>query len=141
VENPATGEIIAHVPAASEQDVDAAVAAACAALSGPWARMSGRERLAILLRTADMIEARALEGFVKNAGDDANSQRSTRVTDSRAGVIAASYPTLGGFSQGIAGQQNVVETAKKPRSIACASDTSGRRLGSAAAHLFGWAAA
>jgi phenylacetaldehyde dehydrogenase len=59
VENPATGEVIAHVPAASEQDVDAAVAAARAALSGPWARMSGRERSAILLRTADLIEARA----------------------------------------------------------------------------------
>lgn len=56
-----------------------------------------------------------LEGFVRNLTDDDHSQRSTRVTDSRAGAVTGSYPTLGGFSQGIAGQQNVAETAKKSR--------------------------
>ena len=34
--NPATEEVIAEVAAASASDVDAAVAAARAALSGPW---------------------------------------------------------------------------------------------------------
>jgi acyl-CoA reductase-like NAD-dependent aldehyde dehydrogenase len=42
--NPATEEVIAEVAAASVADVDAAVAAARAALDGPWGRMSARER-------------------------------------------------------------------------------------------------
>ena len=42
--NPATEDVIAAVPAADRADVDAAVAAARAALSGPWSKMSARER-------------------------------------------------------------------------------------------------
>ncbi|WP_394760453.1 TonB-dependent receptor [Phenylobacterium sp.] len=59
------------------------------------------------------------EGFVRNAGDDNNTTRSTRVTDGRLGSAysgaANAYPTLGGFTQTIAGQQTVAGTAKKPR--------------------------
>ena len=44
VVNPATEEVIAEVASASTADVDAAVAAARAALGGPWGQMSGRER-------------------------------------------------------------------------------------------------
>lgn len=53
------------------------------------------------------------EGFVRNATDDMNTTRSTRVTDGRG--FSTSYPALGGFSQAIAGEQNVAGTAKKPR--------------------------
>ncbi|HEX5069298.1 MAG TPA: aldehyde dehydrogenase family protein [Vicinamibacterales bacterium] len=42
--NPATEEVIAEVAAASKEDVDAAVQAARAALKGPWAKLSARER-------------------------------------------------------------------------------------------------
>jgi acyl-CoA reductase-like NAD-dependent aldehyde dehydrogenase len=42
--NPATEEIIAEVASASPTDVDAAVAAARAALGGPWSKLSARER-------------------------------------------------------------------------------------------------
>ena len=38
VVNPATEEVIAAVASAEQSDVDAAVAAARAALDGPWAR-------------------------------------------------------------------------------------------------------
>ena len=55
-----------------------------------------------------------VEGFVKNIGNNMDSTRSTRVTDSRA-AAASIYPTLGGFPQTIAGEQNVAGTAKKPR--------------------------
>ncbi len=58
------------------------------------------------------------EGFVRNAADDENTTRMTRVTDGRIGAAytgAGAYPTLGGFSQQIAGQQTVAGTAKKPR--------------------------
>ncbi len=44
VVNPATEEVIAAVPSAEQADVDAAVAAARAALDGPWGRLSARER-------------------------------------------------------------------------------------------------
>jgi aldehyde dehydrogenase (NAD+) len=44
VVNPATEEVIADVASAGAADVDAAVAAARAALAGPWGKMSARER-------------------------------------------------------------------------------------------------
>jgi aldehyde dehydrogenase (NAD+) len=44
VVNPATEEVIAEVAAAGKADVDAAVAAARAAFTGPWGQMSARER-------------------------------------------------------------------------------------------------
>jgi phenylacetaldehyde dehydrogenase len=59
VENPATEETIAQVQTAASVDVDAAVAAARAALDGPWGRMTGRDRAAILFRFADLLDANA----------------------------------------------------------------------------------
>ncbi|HKB11211.1 MAG TPA: aldehyde dehydrogenase family protein, partial [Vicinamibacterales bacterium] len=44
VVNPATEEVIAEVASADRTDIDAAVAAARAALDGPWGRLSARER-------------------------------------------------------------------------------------------------
>ncbi len=59
--NPATGEPITRVPEAGEEDIDAAVRAARAALSGPWSRMTAADRGALLWRLADAIEGRAGE--------------------------------------------------------------------------------
>ena len=56
--NPATEEVVATVPAADAPDVDAAVAAARAALDGPWGRMSARDRGRLVRRMADQILAR-----------------------------------------------------------------------------------
>ncbi|EKF19178.1 2-hydroxymuconic semialdehyde dehydrogenase [Nitratireductor pacificus] len=55
---PATGEVHSLVSAAGEQDVDAAVSAAKKALKGPWARLSVQERITLLRRVADGINAR-----------------------------------------------------------------------------------
>ncbi|WP_044874712.1 gamma-aminobutyraldehyde dehydrogenase [Pseudomonas sp. LFM046] len=55
--NPATGKIIAEVPAASAEQVNAAVAAAAAAFP-KWARSTPGERSALLLALADALEAR-----------------------------------------------------------------------------------
>ncbi|WP_120521161.1 aldehyde dehydrogenase family protein [Arthrobacter celericrescens] len=55
VENPATGEVLAQVPAGTVEDVDAAVAAAVAAKT-EWAAKTPKERSAVLLRLADIIE-------------------------------------------------------------------------------------
>jgi len=62
VYDPATGEEIARVPQATAQDVDAAVAAARAALAAPaWASLTPYARERIMSRLADLIEAHADE--------------------------------------------------------------------------------
>jgi aldehyde dehydrogenase (NAD+) len=59
--NPATEEIVASVPAADAADVDSAVAAARAALAGPWAALSARERGRLVGRLAARLIERADE--------------------------------------------------------------------------------
>jgi aldehyde dehydrogenase (NAD+) len=61
VVNPATEEVIASVASAGAADVDAAVAAARAALHGPWGKMSARERGRLVSRLADRLMERADE--------------------------------------------------------------------------------
>jgi acyl-CoA reductase-like NAD-dependent aldehyde dehydrogenase len=58
VENPATEEVIGHVPAGTAEDVDRAVAAARAALPG-WAATTAEERAKYLSRMHDELSARA----------------------------------------------------------------------------------
>ena len=55
VVNPATEEVIAEVANASAADVDAAVAAARAALDGPWGKMSARERGRLVWKLGDRL--------------------------------------------------------------------------------------
>ncbi|MGY1812339.1 aldehyde dehydrogenase family protein [Blastococcus sp. SYSU D00820] len=60
VVDPATGEAWGSVPDASDEDVDAAMAAADRAFrTGPWPRLSPAERAGYLLRIADEVERRA----------------------------------------------------------------------------------
>ena len=59
VVNPATEEVIASVASAGSADVDAAVAAARAALDGPWGKMSARERGRLVSRLADRLMDKA----------------------------------------------------------------------------------
>src|SRR5215469_18721944 len=55
--DPATEEVIAQVAEAGAADIDAAVAAARAALHGAWGQMRPAERGRILLRLAELIRA------------------------------------------------------------------------------------
>jgi aldehyde dehydrogenase (NAD+) len=55
VVNPATEEVIAEVASADKSDVDAAVAAARAALTGPWGQMSARERGRAVWKLAERL--------------------------------------------------------------------------------------
>jgi len=59
--NPATGEVIAETPNASEADVDRAVGAAQRAFDGGWFDSTPGERQAMLLKWADAIEENAEE--------------------------------------------------------------------------------
>ena len=61
VVNPATEEVIASVPSASAEDVDAAVSAARTALNGPWGRMSARERGRLVWKLGERLTERADE--------------------------------------------------------------------------------
>src|ERR1043165_4652902 len=57
VEDPATEEIIAHVPAGDKADIDLAVAAARRAFeSGPWQRISPGDRSKLVWRLGDLLE-------------------------------------------------------------------------------------
>ena len=57
--NPATGEIIGHVPDAGTAGVDQAVAKARASFeSGVWRRMPAHLRSKVLWRVADIVEQR-----------------------------------------------------------------------------------
>ncbi|ROO86228.1 aldehyde dehydrogenase (acceptor) [Actinocorallia herbida] len=55
--NPSNGEVIAALAEAGARDADRAVAAARAALDGPWGRARPRDRQALLLRIADLVDA------------------------------------------------------------------------------------
>jgi acyl-CoA reductase-like NAD-dependent aldehyde dehydrogenase len=58
VENPATGQPVANVPAGDKRDIDLAVAAARAAFDGgPWRQLRYTERTEILWRWSDIILA------------------------------------------------------------------------------------
>lgn len=61
VVNPATEDAIASVASADAADLDAAVAAARAALSGPWAAMSARERGRLVRKIGERLMERADE--------------------------------------------------------------------------------
>jgi len=61
VVNPATEEVIESVASAGAEDVDATVAAARAALDGPWGRMSARERGRLVHRLGTRLMERADE--------------------------------------------------------------------------------
>jgi len=61
VVNPATEEVIAEVASAERADVDAAAAAARAALDGPWGKLSARERGKIVWRIGERLLERADE--------------------------------------------------------------------------------
>ncbi|MCL6510399.1 MAG: gamma-aminobutyraldehyde dehydrogenase [Anaerolineae bacterium] len=62
IENPATGEVIAHVADASRADVDAAVQAAKTAFyDGRWSKLTPAQRSQAIWKLADLIEQRAEE--------------------------------------------------------------------------------
>ncbi len=60
VENPANGQVIAHVPASDSEDVDRAVESAATAFQS-WQHTTPQDRSGMMLKLADAIEARVDE--------------------------------------------------------------------------------
>jgi 1-pyrroline dehydrogenase len=57
VENPANGQVIAHVPASSAEDVDRAATAAATAFAS-WQKTTPQDRALMLLQLADALDAK-----------------------------------------------------------------------------------
>ncbi len=55
LEDPSTGSVIGEIAAGGSADIDAAVASARAALSGPWGRMTATERGRVLSRLGQLV--------------------------------------------------------------------------------------
>ncbi len=79
--NPADETVLAEVSQAGPKDVDKAVAAARAALEGPWGRLSGAERGKYLFRIARILQERAREFAVLEALDNGKPIKETRDFD------------------------------------------------------------
>ena len=73
--SPVTGHVIAQVHEASQAEVNAAVAAAHAALNGPWGKMSVAERVDRLYAVADGINKR-FDEFLEAECADTGKPRS-----------------------------------------------------------------
>jgi phenylacetaldehyde dehydrogenase len=86
VEDPATLEIIAHVPAGDKDDIDLAVRAARRAFeSGPWPRLSPAERSRMVWRLGDLLERHSDEFAELEALDNGKP-----VTNARQGDVQGS---------------------------------------------------
>jgi len=92
VENPATGEVIAHAACAQQADIDKAVRAARRAFDeGPWRTMPAPERARILHRFADLIEAAGDELALIESLDNGMPYRFARMAAVAMGVEALRY--------------------------------------------------
>lgn len=76
--DPSTGHPWAVVAYGGARDIDKAVAAARAALEGPWGRMPGHERAALLRRFADLYRDRARDLAVLETRDSGRALREAR---------------------------------------------------------------
>ena len=79
--NPATGEVLAEISEATEQDVDKAVQAARTAYNKVWSKMSGAERGKYLFRIARLIQERAREFAVLETLDNGKPIKESRDVD------------------------------------------------------------
>jgi aldehyde dehydrogenase (NAD+) len=101
-QNPYTGEPWAIVPDGGPDDVDAAVAAARAALDGEWGEMTGFARSAILHRLGDLVSANA-ERLARLEVND--SGKLYREMLGQLNAIGAWYHYFAGLADKIEGRQ------------------------------------
>lgn len=82
VYNPATGEVMAHVPEAESEDVDRAVRAARRAFDdGPWSKMSPSQRGRLITKLSDLIEQNLEELAEIESMDNGKPLSVARVAD------------------------------------------------------------
>lgn len=106
-ENPATEEPLCDVGAASADDVDRAVTAAHQALSGDWAKLSGRQRGELLWRIADALEERIDELARLETLDNGKPIFESRYVDLPMAINCLRY--FAGWADKISGEAMAVE--------------------------------
>jgi aminomuconate-semialdehyde/2-hydroxymuconate-6-semialdehyde dehydrogenase len=84
--NPVDGKLISTVCEADAATVDAAVAAAQAALKGPWGKMTVQERSALLHKVAAGIQARFEEFVEAEVADTGRPVHQARTLDVARGI-------------------------------------------------------
>ncbi|MFL5847051.1 MAG: aldehyde dehydrogenase [Solirubrobacteraceae bacterium] len=92
--NPATGEVIAQIPAGGSADVDLAVASAQAAYDGGWSSAPATERAAVINRLGDLIDEHLPELFALETRNNGRPLVETRAQLSRASEIFRYYAAL-----------------------------------------------
>lgn len=109
VEDPATGDVIAHVPAGDKADIDLAVAAARRAFeTGPWSRISPNERQRLVWRLGDILEQHADELAELEALDNGKPVTNARRDDVQSSVNMFHY--MAGWATRLNGEQIPVST-------------------------------
>jgi aldehyde dehydrogenase (NAD+) len=98
--SPATEEVLAEVVAASESDVDRAVAAARRAYEKTWSKLPPRERGKYLYRIARIIQERARELAVLESLDNGKPIRESRDVDIP--LVAAHFFYYAGWADKLA---------------------------------------
>ncbi|HWH60801.1 MAG TPA: aldehyde dehydrogenase family protein, partial [Terriglobales bacterium] len=100
--DPSTEEIIAHVAAASAEDVNRAVTAARAAFdSGAWPQMTAQERGRILFRLADKVRQNA--GMLAEL-ESRNTGKPIVEAEYDMADVATCFEYYGGLATKVAGQ-------------------------------------
>ena len=103
VEDPATQEVITHVPAGEKADIDRAVAAARRAFdSGPWSRLSPAERSRMVWRLGDLLEKYADEFAEIESLDNGKPVTNARSSDVAGSIDMFRY--MAGWPQRLAGE-------------------------------------
>lgn len=101
--NPATEEVIAQVAEGDAADVDAAVSAAREAFeSGPWSRLTARQRGHLMFRLADLMEEEIDELAALESLDNGKPVRDARAADLPLAIQCLRY--YAGYADKIHGQ-------------------------------------
>src|SRR5580692_6268831 len=103
VEDPATQEIIAHVPAGDKADIDLAVKAARKAFeTGPWSRISPADRSRLVWNLGDLLEKHADEFAEIEALDNGKPVTNARRDDVGGSINMFRY--MAGWSTRLVGE-------------------------------------
>jgi phenylacetaldehyde dehydrogenase len=103
VEDPATEEVIAHVPSGDKADIDAAVAAARRAFeAGPWSRILPGDRSRLVWRLGDLLEQHADEFAELEALDNGKPVTNARRDDVQGSINMFRY--MAGWSTRLNGE-------------------------------------
>ena len=100
--NPATGEVLAHVAEGDREDIDRAVKAARAAFeTGPWSRLTSSERGRLIWKLADLLEENLEEFAALETLDNGKPLKVARAADVPLAVDLFRY--MAGWSTKIEG--------------------------------------